>query len=519
MDIFGDIKLSDLLLQLLSENKRLAVLLKECEEKSRPAGETRLAAGSFGLKEHASVNRFGAVAAKMSHVIAIADESMTVCYATPGAVKLFGHNLCGEKIFNYICAEDIRRFRKMAGGILSGEKTADTDEFRVRRENTARYIELTASNCISDPEIGGILIEIHDITKYKEREREIEYRCYIDSLTGLYNREYFVKETARLNHRDYMPLSVIMGDINRLKIINDGFGHSEGDTILKKTAENLKFCCRKNDIICRIGGDEFCILLPRTDSASAQKICKRIYEVYENDGAENGAVIKTSISLGCDTLTEPGGNLDDTIKKAEILMYRHKLTESRMMHRSLISSIKATMFERSHETEEHTQRMVSLSKAIGRQLDLNDDELSELELLAALHDIGKLSIDPDILNKKSELTKCEWLEIKKHPESGYRIAVSAPELVKIADYILCHHERWDGSGYPQGLKGTEIPILSRIVAVADTYTAITSDRTYREAKTKQYAIDEIRKNSGTQFDPEVVGAFLKAVDNADIIDK
>jgi HD-GYP domain-containing protein (c-di-GMP phosphodiesterase class II) len=160
--------------------------------------------------------------------------------------------------------------------------------------------------------------------------------------------------------------------------------------------------------------------------------------------------------------------------------------------------------------------MVQIAKAIGRQLNLNDSLLSELELLATLHDIGKLSVDPGILNKQSELTICEWLEIKKHPESGYRIAVSAPELAHISDYILCHHERWDGSGYPQGLRGKEIPMLSRIIAVADTYEAITHERSYRVAKTKQYAIEEIRKSSGSQFDPEVVEAFMNVIDNPNL---
>ncbi|MHB1155008.1 MAG: HD-GYP domain-containing protein [Eubacteriales bacterium] len=192
-------------------------------------------------------------------------------------------------------------------------------------------------------------------------------------------------------------------------------------------------------------------------------------------------------------------------------MYGNKLFESMTIRSSLISAIKATMFEKSHETEEHAERMVQLTKSIGQQLGLTEDLLNQLRLLAILHDIGKLSIGNHILTKKDKLNDSEWLEIKKHPESGYRIASASPELKPIADYILCHHERWDGDGYPQGLMGESIPLLSRIIAVADTYDAMINDRSYRKAKSKTYAVEEIKRASGKQFDPVVVDAFLKTI--------
>jgi HD-GYP domain-containing protein (c-di-GMP phosphodiesterase class II) len=184
-------------------------------------------------------------------------------------------------------------------------------------------------------------------------------------------------------------------------------------------------------------------------------------------------------------------------------MYKQKLLERKSMRSSLLASIKTTMYEKSHLTAEHEDRLVTLSKRIGQAMELSDAQINELELLSTLHDLGKLSIDDHILNKKDPLTAEEWAEIRKHPEVGYRIAQASPELAPIAEYILCHHERWDGTGYPQGLKGEAIPLLSRIVSVVDAYDAMIKDRPYRNAMPKAEAIGEIVANAGSQFDPVI----------------
>jgi len=169
------------------------------------------------------------------------------------------------------------------------------------------------------------------------------------------------------------------------------------------------------------------------------------------------------------------------------------------------------MFEKSHETEEHAQRLVSLSKAVGMALDLSQAELDKLVLLASLHDIGKVGIRDDILTKQGELDDMEWEEMKRHPEIGYRIAKTSPDLAPIAEGILCHHEWWDGSGYPQGIRGESIPLISRIVAVVDAYDAMTNDRPYRKALNHETAIKRIKQNAGTQFDPNIVKIFTEIV--------
>jgi HD-GYP domain-containing protein (c-di-GMP phosphodiesterase class II) len=203
--------------------------------------------------------------------------------------------------------------------------------------------------------------------------------------------------------------------------------------------------------------------------------------------------------------------MDNILMAAEESMSKQKLLESKSAHSSIIASIKVIMFEKSQETEEHAERMVQLSKSIGLAMSLIDEQLNELELLSTLHDISKMSIGAKILSKPGKLSDEEWVEIRKHPEVGFRIAQATYELIPIAKYILCYHERWDGKGYPQGLIGEQIPLLSRIAAIADSFDAMTNDRAYRSAMTKGEAIEEIRRNSGTQFDPDISQLFLNII--------
>jgi len=339
------------------------------------------------------------------------------------------------------------------------------------------------------------------------QNNRISYLSYHDFLTGLYNRTYFEEEKVRLDTPRQLPISIIMGDINGLRLINDGFGHAKGDELLVEISEILKSCGREEDIVARIGGDEFGILLPRTDSHAAHLICSRIYDTC-NGFSFNGNLIYPSISLGHATKTTKEEAMDDILIAAEESMSKQKLLESRSAHSSIIASIKVIMFEKSQETEEHAERLIQLSKSIGIAMCLTDDQLNELELLSTLHDIGKMSIPAAILSKTGKLSAEEWREMKKHPEVGFRIAQATSELVPIAKYILCHHERWDGTGYPQGLVGEDIPLLSRILTVVDSFDAMTNDRSYREAMSRAEAIEEIRKGTGTQFDPVISRLFL-----------
>ncbi|MBN2261053.1 MAG: PAS domain S-box protein [Clostridiales bacterium] len=371
-----------------------------------------------------------------------------------------------------------------------------------------------------DEKIIGATAFARNITDRIESENKIKYLSYHDVLTGLYNRTFYLEELNRLDTPRQLPISIINADINGLKLINDMFGHTKGDELIQSIGNAIKNACRKEDIVARLGGDEFSIILPNTDHDTAEKICKRIYEMCEKLEDESGSMIfKKSLSVGCDTKIDESESLVEISNKAEEMMYKHKLLERNSMHHSIISSIQTTLHEKSHETKEHADRLVIMSKKIGKMMHLDHSQLKDLELLATLHDIGKMGISDAILLKPGKLNEVEWVEMKKHPEIGYRIAQASPELISISEYILCHHEKFDGTGYPQGLKGNKIPLLSRIIAVVDSYDAMTSNRTYQEAKSKEEAIIELVKCSGTQFDPEIVENFIKIIKKGQLVIK
>lgn len=351
--------------------------------------------------------------------------------------------------------------------------------------------------------IQGIL---HDISKRKKMENHLSYLSFHDSLTDLYNRAYFEEELNRLNTKRQLPVSIIIGDINGLKLINDAFGHGEGDEILKSCASVLRSCCRAEDIVARWGGDEFSMLLPRTDEEVALKIVRRI---REKSSKTTSGRIPLSISLGTSTRNRSSEGFLDVIKKAEENMYRQKLIETKSIISSIISSLERTLFEKSIKSEEHTKRIKEMALRLGKSIGLSTVENDELALLATIHDIGKVAILDVILNKKENLSSKEWETIKRHPEIGYRIAVSSNQLSSIAEYILTVHEWWNGKGYPQGLKGEDIPVLSRIIAIVDAYEVMVTGRPYKKAMSKEEAIAELKNCSGSQFDPHLVDKFIE----------
>lgn len=405
--------------------------------------------------------------------------------------------------------EDLDNFAKFKSGHIDGY----TIQKRfIKPDGSPVWVKMIVAPLSYENNTGQIrehLCLIEDISEQKMKEDEIRYLYDHDFLTGLYNRRFYEEAKNRIDCEANLPLSVIIGDINGLKLINDAFGHDAGDRLIKATASILLSCCQEQDILARTGGDEFSILMPETKRDEALAMIEKIQTACNDECNKNDANY-VNISLGCNTKErmDENENINRVIKIAEDYMYKRKLLEHKSFHSSIIATMKSTMFAISQETEEHAIRLVALSQIIGRRLQLSRSEMDELELLATLHDIGKLGIDGHILNKAGKLTDAEWTEMNKHPEIGFRIAMSIPELMPIAESILCHHERWDGTGYPNGLKGESIPLLSRILAVIDAYDAMTTDRIYQQAISKEAAIDEIKRNAGTQFDPNIVRIFL-----------
>ena len=232
----------------------------------------------------------------------------------------------------------------------------------------------------------GKVIVLRDITEIRKAEEEIKYLSFYDKLTGVYNRAFFDIELNRLNASHQMPLSLVIGDVNGLKIINDAFGHAYGDKLLIKIADILKSCFRKEDIIARWGGDEFSILLPNTSYSTTMQIVNRVIKKCKECSTDTMVI---SISIGVATKEKVRGDTEKLLKEAEDRMYRHKLVESRSAHNSIIASLGKALEKKDYETKEHIERMKKYSLLLGHVLNLSDAELDELDLLSKLHDIGR----------------------------------------------------------------------------------------------------------------------------------
>ncbi len=461
-----------------------------------------------------SEKKFKDLVEMLPEMVFEADLDGNLIFANTNAYKKFGFDKRnGRKninVFDLVASNDRGRLRENIKKIVSGKKVGLL-EYEAARSDGGTFSAMTHCSLTLDEDgkkvgLRGIII---DITEKKKADEKIEYLSFHDNLTGLYNRAFFEEELKRLERGRLLPISIIIGDVNGLKLINDAFGHNQGDLYLCKIAEILLECCRMEDIVARWGGDEFSILLPRTGKKVALKVIERIREKCSQVSCNN---IPLSISLGASEKTENEHDIRDLLVEAEDYMYKRKLLEKKSISSSIISSLEATLMEKSFETREHAERLKGITIEIGKSISLSENKLDELSLLSTLHDIGKIAIPEDILLKKEELTKKEWDIVKRHPEIGYNIAESSPQLAPIAEAILSHHEWWNGTGYPRGLKGEDIPITSRIIAVADAFDVMTNGRVYKRKISKKNAIDELKRFSGKQFDPQLVNKFTEIID-------
>jgi len=419
-------------------------------------------------------------------------------------------NPIARRLIRYprVIGEDIKVFWPHYTKFLQ-EKDDHEKELEIGSGQERQIYDVEISECRNyKSEIMSRIISLRNITDRKITEERLKYLSFHDKMTRLYNRAFFEEEMTRLDSSRRLPVSIIMGDADGLKFINDTFGYSEGDKLLVSIADALSRSCRKDDIIARWGGDEFAILLIDTDEGSALKVVSRIEEAC-NETIDNS--IPISISLGAAAKTDGSRSLKDIMRLAEDRMRRRKMLKTASVHSAMIKSLKNTLHEKSHETKEHLDRLENLSREFGARIGLTSSQIDDLSLVAVLHDIGKITIADKILSKKSGLTAGEWDKMKKHSEIGFRIASAAPQIAPIAESILHHHEWWDGSGYPAGLKERKIPLLSRIISIIDAYDVMLNGRPYKEAMAENEVIEELIRCAGTQFDPRLVRDFINII--------
>ncbi len=342
----------------------------------------------------------------------------------------------------------------------------------------------------------------------KKQALKLNHMSFHDGLTELYNRRYFEEALVRLDVLENLPITIAMGDINGLKAINELCGHKTGDALLKKTAEMLSGSFRESDIIARLGGDEFVVLMTRTDAMQAELL---INKFKEHSNREKPTDMDLSISFGYETKRHIDEDIQDVLIKAEDSMYRFKLYESKSLRSKTIEVIMNALVEKSSRELMHSKRVSILCEKIAKHLYYKNEFINQIRIAGLVHDIGKIGIDEKILNKKSSLDDTEWESIRKHPEAGWRILSSVKEFSELAEFIFSHHERWDGKGYPRGLKAEKIPVEARIITIADSYDAMTSNRSYRTRLSEDDAIEELKSNAGLQFDPEITKVFVEKV--------
>ncbi|MBU0997271.1 MAG: PAS domain S-box protein [Firmicutes bacterium] len=347
-----------------------------------------------------------------------------------------------------------------------------------------------------------------DVTESVFRENDIQFLAEHDYLTDLNNRSFFFRSLESFIEEQKFPIGIMMFDVNGLKICNDAYGHDIGDLLLIKVSTMLNSIKTPESVIARIGGDEFGALFPNTTFDEMVQLSKHIKEDKDSLVVEG---IHFTLSTGFELLKDEHHSLSDVMKTAENYMYRNKLYEGMSVRNHAIKAILSTLTDKFKIEKEHSENVSSICAKIGKALKLRQEAIYELELAGMFHDIGKISIPDDVLTKPDKLTFDEYQIMQTHTEIGYQILRAADEYSHLAEYALYHHERFDGMGYPRKLVGKKIPLFARIIAVADSYEAMTTDRPYRKALSVDYAIEEIKKCSGTQFDPDVAKAFVVKV--------
>lgn len=405
--------------------------------------------------------------------------------------------------------------------------------------NELIYFHMASFRFVSIALSGLVYLLSKRQTKYIEK---LKQNSSLDSLTEIFNHRYFQDrleiEFIRAK-RMKLELGIIMMDIDNFKRYNDTYGHKSGDVILFETAQIIKQAARPQDVVCRYGADEFVIILPYLNKDSIDKAAEDIHKAYKDyiDKREDAKELSISISLGYSSYPNIASTKDELLSQADTALYHAKqqginsvkiykdvfhdikqiLNETESQLFATLKTLVGTISAKDRYTLGHSQRVMDYCVKIGHACNYTEENLKVLKISAILHDIGKIEIPQSILNKKEKLTNDEFELIKKHPVFSAEMIHPLTNFNNLYSTVLYHHERYDGKGYPDGISGEKIPFDSRILAIADSFDAMTSERPYKMIMSIDDAKQELRRCSGTQFDENIVNIFLGVLEKESLI--
>lgn len=441
------------------------------------------------------------------------DDNGFFTYVNSRMIKITGYStedFIGKEFFSFMPEIEEKKTRLAFFQAMQSALPIIQYENRFVHKNGHEIVIETNALPVHDREgqVSGLKGISREVTEQVVSRQKMEYLSMHDQLTGLYNRTFFEEKLHSLQESRNYPVTMIYIDVNNMKAVNDAFGHEKGDQILKAAASILRQSLRNSEILARVGGDEFVAVLMGTDKEIGQRIIERIKSRLVQYNSENKTT-HLSFSMGMATSHSSETSLQELLKTADDMMYRDKILNGRTERFQGIDPLVNSYLEKGQAGTSSSRLLALLCRELGKKLSLDLKKLNNLDLLVKAHNLGKAGISKKILYKQGSLSKEEQNIICLHPEKGYRIALTSSQLSSIADLILKHHEWWDGNGYPLGLRGEEIPIECRILAVADAFAAMTEGRVYKQACSGEKALEELKNCAETQFDPGVVKAFCE----------
>lgn len=452
--------------------------------------------------------------ASVSDAICTFNSNQTLQLANPTAQQWFSFQSVSHARFADVIIYDAQKNRIYFEDLMN-IATNQKPQFEGYIQIKKKWVDvlMTASLLMFQEEVFGVVLVIKDISVIKDEQRRIEYLSDHDALTGCMNRRAFEKAKLEVSEDRYLPLAVVVADVNGLKMTNDAFGHHKGDQLLITAAQFLDQWTEHPHPVYRIGGDEFVLFWPNTSLFMAQEKLQQMKQACKQVELSTGAL---SISLGLSVKGQSTMDIDTVFRQAEDDMYQQKIYESSATKGNLIQTILDTLNQKNPEEFEHSERVASLAEEVAKQMGLSVFQINEVKSASFLHDIGKIGIEDDLLNRKGNLSESELIEVRRHTEIGYRILSAHPQLKEVAEAVYSHHERYDGKGYPRKLSKEDIPLAARIIAVVDAFDSMTRRTHNNRMMSLEEAVNELYHYQGTQFDPKVVNALVALIQDSTI---